>query len=112
MYPFWYSAPEPAWICGSYCVRHAKPTLYCALTHHRPNFHRKPGGSSSHPGCFWTLTRVALYTRVSTEDQAKEGFSLGAQLERLRLYAAAQDWSVAGEYIDEGHSGRTTNRPQ
>lgn len=57
-------------------------------------------------------TRVALYTRVSTEDQAKEGFSLDAQLERLRFYAKAQGWTVAGEYVDEGHSGRTTKRPQ
>lgn len=58
------------------------------------------------------MTRVALYTRVSTEDQAKEGFSLDAQLERLRYYAKAQGWAVAGEYVDEGHSGRTTKRPQ
>jgi len=58
------------------------------------------------------MTRVALYTRVSTEDQAKEGFSLDAQLERLRFYAKAQGWQVAGEYVDEGHSGRTTKRPQ
>src|SRR5688572_23002165 len=58
------------------------------------------------------MTRVALYTRVSTEDQAKEGFSLDAQLERLRYYAKAQGWTVAGEYVDEGHSGRTTKRPQ
>lgn len=57
-------------------------------------------------------TRVALYTRVSTEDQAKEGFSLDAQLERLRYYAKAQGWEVAGEYVDEGHSGRTTKRPK
>ncbi|MFA5944419.1 MAG: recombinase family protein [Candidatus Thermoplasmatota archaeon] len=57
-------------------------------------------------------TRVALYTRVSTEDQAKEGFSLDAQLERLRFYAKAQGWAIAGEYVDEGHSGRTTKRPQ
>lgn len=57
-------------------------------------------------------TRVALYTRVSTEDQAKEGFSLDAQMERLRFYAKAQGWDVAGEYVDEGHSGRTTKRPQ
>lgn len=57
-------------------------------------------------------TRVALYTRVSTEDQAKEGFSLDAQLERLRYYAKAQGWVVAGEYVDEGHSGRTTKRPK
>lgn len=55
--------------------------------------------------------RVALYTRVSTEDQAKEGFSLDAQLDRLRKYAEAQQWTVAGEYVDEGHSGRTTRRP-
>ncbi len=57
-------------------------------------------------------TRVALYMRVSTEDQAKEGFSLDAKLERLRFYAKAQGWTVAGEYVDEGHSGRTTKRPQ
>jgi site-specific DNA recombinase len=56
-------------------------------------------------------TRVALYTRVSTEDQAKEGFSLDAQIDRLRMFAAAQGWIVAAEYIDEGHSGRTTKRP-
>ena len=56
------------------------------------------------------MTRVALYTRVSTEDQAKEGFSLDAQLERLRFYAKAQGWTVAGEFVDEGQSGRTTKR--
>jgi DNA invertase Pin-like site-specific DNA recombinase len=57
------------------------------------------------------MVRVALYTRVSTEDQAKEGFSLDAQLERLEFYAKAQGWEVAGRYVDEGHSGRTTKRP-
>lgn len=57
-------------------------------------------------------TRVALYTRVSTEDQAKEGFSLDAQIERLRMFAAAQGWVVAAEYVDEGHSGRTIKRPK
>ena len=29
--------------------------------------------------------RVAIYTRVSTEDQAKEGFSLDAQLDKLKI---------------------------
>lgn len=57
------------------------------------------------------MVRAALYARVSTDDQAKEGYSLDAQLERLRLYAAAQGWTVAAEYVDDGHSGRTTNRP-
>lgn len=55
--------------------------------------------------------RVAIYTRVSTEDQAKEGFSLDAQLERLRNYCSARNWEIAKEYIDDGHSGRTTKRP-
>ena len=55
--------------------------------------------------------RAAIYTRVSTEDQAKEGFSLDAQLEKLRAYCTARGWDIAGEYIDEGYSGRKTRRP-
>lgn len=55
--------------------------------------------------------RVAIYTRVSTEDQAKEGFSLDAQLDKLRSYCKARGWEIAGEYIDDGYSGRTTRRP-
>ena len=55
--------------------------------------------------------RVAIYTRVSTEDQAREGFSLDAQLDKLRSYCKARDWIVAGEYIDDGYSGRNVKRP-
>lgn len=55
--------------------------------------------------------RTAIYTRVSTEDQAKEGFSLDAQLDRLRSYCKSRDWTIAGEYIDDGYSGRYINRP-
>lgn len=55
--------------------------------------------------------RAAIYTRVSTEDQAKEGFSLDAQLEKLRAYCTARGWNIAGEYVDEGYSGRKTRRP-
>jgi DNA invertase Pin-like site-specific DNA recombinase len=57
------------------------------------------------------LVRAAIYTRVSTEDQAKEGFSLDAQLEKLRAYCTARGWDIAGEYVDEGYSGRKTRRP-
>ena len=56
-------------------------------------------------------TRVAVYTRVSTEDQAKEGFSLDAQRERLEAYCKARGWSMAKRYVDDGHSGRDTRRP-
>ena len=55
--------------------------------------------------------RAAIYTRVSTEDQAKEGFSLDAQLEKLKSYCNARDWEIAGEYIDDGYSGRYVKRP-
>jgi DNA invertase Pin-like site-specific DNA recombinase len=55
--------------------------------------------------------KVAIYTRVSTEDQAKEGFSLDAQLDKLQSYCKARDWIVAGEYVDDGYSGRNVKRP-
>lgn len=57
------------------------------------------------------MVRVAIYTRVSTEDQAKEGFSLDAQKERLHSYCKARGWTIIKEYIDEGHSGRNIRRP-
>ncbi|HYS71894.1 MAG TPA: recombinase family protein [Thermoplasmata archaeon] len=56
-------------------------------------------------------SRVALYARVSTEDQAKEGFSLDAQRDRLHAFCRAQGWSAAKEYVDDGHSGRDVKRP-
>lgn len=57
------------------------------------------------------VVRVAIYTRVSTEDQAREGFSLAAQEERLRAYCQARGWDIAGTYRDDGHSGRNIRRP-
>ena len=57
------------------------------------------------------MVRVAVYTRVSTEDQAKEGFSLEAQKERLAAYCEAQGWEITSFYMDDGHSGRSTRRP-
>lgn len=54
--------------------------------------------------------RVAGYIRVSTEDQAREGFSLDAQAGRLRKYCEAKGWCLIGVYRDE-NSGRATTRP-
>lgn len=56
--------------------------------------------------------RAALYTRVSTEEQANEGFSLDAQMRRLEGYCAVEGWEIAGRYREEGHSGRSTERPE
>ena len=57
------------------------------------------------------MKKAAIYVRVSTEDQAKEGFSLDSQLEKLRSYSKARGWSIEGEYIDDGYSGRDVRRP-
>lgn len=57
------------------------------------------------------MIRAALYIRVSTEEQALEGFSLEAQEQRLRAFAKARGQQVVGPYIDDG-SGKTTKRPQ
>ncbi len=48
--------------------------------------------------------RVALYARVSTEDQADRG-TIQAQIILLRNLAQAYGWDVVGEYIDDGISG-------
>ena len=46
-----------------------------------------------------------LYTRVSTSMQV-DGYSLDAQRDKLRKYAAYEDMVIAGEYSDEGFSGK------
>lgn len=56
--------------------------------------------------------KVAIYTRVSTEEQAQTGFSLDGQLEKLKLYCQAHDYIITGEYVDGGYSGRNVRRPQ
>jgi len=61
--------------------------------------------------------KVALYTRVSTEDQAREGFSLEVQRNFLLQYAKSLGWevfcSIPGKevYEDDGYSGYITERP-
>jgi site-specific DNA recombinase len=55
--------------------------------------------------------RVALYARVSTEMQAEEGFSIEAQLNEMRAYAAQRGWKVVAEFVDAGISGSTMDRP-
>ena len=56
--------------------------------------------------------RAALYARVSTEDQANEGFSLDAQIKKLEAYCRSEGYDIVDRYIDDGYSGRKTHRPQ
>ena len=52
------------------------------------------------------MKRTALYARVSSEEQARHGYSIGAQVENLRSYAKEHGYQIVGEYIDEGISAR------
>lgn len=52
------------------------------------------------------LVRVALYIRVSGEEQKIKGLSLEAQQERLEEYAREKGWLIAGIYIDAAKTAR------
>ncbi|MEN3132961.1 recombinase family protein [Bacillus cereus] len=56
--------------------------------------------------------KVAIYVRVSTQEQAREGFSIPAQLESLRAFCKSQHWKIVEEYKEEGKSAKSTDRPQ
>ncbi|MBR2422579.1 MAG: recombinase family protein [Oscillospiraceae bacterium] len=52
------------------------------------------------------ILRVALYIRVSTEEQAMHGYSLQAQEDNLIQYAQEHGYKIVGIYRDEGNSAR------
>jgi DNA invertase Pin-like site-specific DNA recombinase len=56
--------------------------------------------------------KAVIYLRVSTKEQAEEGYSIPAQAEACRRFIAEQGWELADEYIDRGESARTADRPQ
>ncbi len=52
------------------------------------------------------MKRVAHYIRVSTDEQARFGYSIAAQIDTLREYSKKNNYFVIGEFIDEGISAR------
>ena len=61
------------------------------------NFDRRPKG--------------IIYARVSTNEQAKNGFSIQTQIEEMKQYAADHGIAIAGVIADEGESGMDFDRP-
>ena len=61
--------------------------------------------------------RAALYTRVSTEDQAREGYSLDVQRDYLIGFAKREGYQIyfadnkSKIYQDDGYSGYSLERP-
>jgi len=59
------------------------------------------------------LLSTGIYVRVSTEEQAREGYSIRAQQEKLKAYATLKEWHIYGIYADEGISGKDIDgRPE
>ena len=54
--------------------------------------------------------RVAGYCRVSTEEQASEGFSIDAQLKAIKDCCLKMDWTLVKIYEDPGESAATLDR--
>ena len=54
---------------------------------------------------------IAIYVRVSTQEQAVNGHSIDEQTDRLQKYCDAMNWSPCKVYCDAGYSGASTDRP-
>src|SRR5215212_3682675 len=55
--------------------------------------------------------RAIVYARVSTDEQARSGYSLAQQLKALREYAAREGYEILEEVQDPGQSGASLARP-
>ncbi len=49
---------------------------------------------------------AAIYCRVSTQEQAEEGYSIGEQERLLKEYCEKHDYEVFQVYVDAGISGK------
>jgi len=60
-----------------------------------------------------TKLKVRLYARLSKDDgdADKESNSISNQLQMLRYHSKENGFEIVGEYIDDGYSGTTFNRP-
>ena len=55
--------------------------------------------------------RCAIYVRVSTDEQAKAGYSLAAQVDRIKSFINSQGWAACDIYSDDGYSAKDRKRP-
>ena len=56
--------------------------------------------------------RAALYCRVSTATQVKDGDSIAAQLDALNKYAVERKYQIIGTFVDDGISGTKYDRDE
>ncbi len=70
-----------------------------------------PPTNGSFAGLKTGILYAILYARVSTDEQARSGYSLAQQIEALREYAQREGYQVLEEIIDPGQSGASLERP-
>ena len=58
-----------------------------------------------------TMKKACVYTRVSTAEQANEGYSIEEQERMCKAGITSKGWEYVGTFSDPGVSGRTMNRP-
>lgn len=58
------------------------------------------------------MTRCALYCRVSSSVQAREGDSIPAQIVALHKYAKDHNYQIIGTFVDDGISGTKNDRDE
>lgn len=56
--------------------------------------------------------KAIIYTRVSTEEQARHGFSLTKQELECKNFATRNGYEILKIFKEEDVSAKTTNRPQ
>src|SRR5215208_6209382 len=109
------SWPEPL-----HCRAHREDWCYrCSPTHHPPvsgsalcrSRVLSTGGVTMPNTNGHAPKRAILYARVSTEEQARSGYSLAQQLEALRECAIREGYEVLEEVQDPGQSGASLERP-
>ena len=58
------------------------------------------------------IIRVGGYARVSTEEQKKFGYSIDAQVDKIKSYCDLKEYQLVDIYIDEGFSASNMKRPR
>ena len=62
-------------------------------------------------GKFGAEIIAGIYIRVSSTEQAEEGYSIGSQTDKLKAYCTAMGYRIFNTYIDPGFTGANTSRP-
>lgn len=57
------------------------------------------------------MKTVGIYVRVSTTEQAEEGYSIEQQKDKLSKFCEIKDWNVKDIYVDAGFTGSNIKRP-